>query len=347
MGLEETKHVDLEGRVNNDYVVAGMRHAGGRQSFKINAGPDSAVGGAWLIGGGRKANPVFSSLAELGRYYQTNQGNPEKCYDGSFEHAFFFEQKSGITVYNHSGEVFRPPSFLRWQTDGRYYSDVTVNIADIRKDGLSTESARCFIAPHFGRYLEREPTHDLLSSNFVEHLYYQSPIKREKIIFTRLIEEIWQGYSQPKTIRPAAWFFKEEKVKGWLAEQIVTFGKEVRLLARKRLDAQRNQSSFRSGSSQKSSNGTGFVYILKNPAFPKLIKVGFTDRADVEERARELSASSSVPYPFVVVFSHAVENPRATEGLVHKKFASRRANQNREFFEVDPSIVIRFLIEQK
>lgn len=46
----------------------------------------------------------------------------------------------------------------------------------------------------------------------------------------------------------------------------------------------------------------GYVYVLQNPAFPHLLKIGFTTRTP-EERAEELSRHSGVPTPYRVVFS--------------------------------------------
>jgi hypothetical protein len=89
---------------------------------------------------------------------------------------------------------------------------------------------------------------------------------------------------------------------------------------------------------------SGYVYILMNPAFPKLLKIGFTDRPNVEERIRELSAATGVPYPFVLVFCHPVQNPRAAETNIHAKFSEYRANANREFFEIESSLVIRYVL---
>lgn len=105
-------------------------------------------------------------------------------------------------------------------------------------------------------------------------------------------------------------------------------------------DTKSTQSSAKENTSERS----GYIYILKNPAFPKLVKIGFTDRPNVEERIRELSAATGVPYPFVLVFCHPVQNPRAAESNIHAKFSQYRANANREFFEIDSSLVIRYVL---
>ena len=53
----------------------------------------------------------------------------------------------------------------------------------------------------------------------------------------------------------------------------------------------------------------GFVYILVNPAFPGYIKVGKTTKTP-EERAKELSAATGVPTPFIVAYD--ARSPTAT-----------------------------------
>ena len=77
----------------------------------------------------------------------------------------------------------------------------------------------------------------------------------------------------------------------------------------------------------------GCVYILRNPAMPGLIKIGYTTRT-AEDRARELyEGALGVPKPFVVVHINDCEEPRELEAAVHKRLAEYRINGNREFFE--------------
>ena len=76
----------------------------------------------------------------------------------------------------------------------------------------------------------------------------------------------------------------------------------------------------------------GCVYILKNPAMPDLIKIGYTTRT-AQERARELyEGALGVPKPFVVAHINDCEEPRELEAIVHKKLTQYRINNNREFF---------------
>ena len=77
----------------------------------------------------------------------------------------------------------------------------------------------------------------------------------------------------------------------------------------------------------------GCVYILRNPAMPGLIKIGYTTRK-AEDRARELyEGALGVPKPFVVVHINDCEEPRELEAAVHERLAKHRINDNREFFE--------------
>ena len=76
----------------------------------------------------------------------------------------------------------------------------------------------------------------------------------------------------------------------------------------------------------------GCVYILKNPAMPDLIKIGYTTRT-AEDRAKELYESKlGVPTPFVVVHINDCEEPQKLETTVHERLANHRVNKNREFF---------------
>lgn len=78
----------------------------------------------------------------------------------------------------------------------------------------------------------------------------------------------------------------------------------------------------------------GWVYVLTNPAFPGLVKIGHTGRTP-EVRAAELSAGTGIPAPFVVAWAHQVTDHEALEGIVHDRLSDCRPNGNREFFRCD------------
>ncbi|MFN3869134.1 MAG: GIY-YIG nuclease family protein [Hyphomicrobiaceae bacterium] len=91
------------------------------------------------------------------------------------------------------------------------------------------------------------------------------------------------------------------------------------------------------------------VYLLTSPVMPGLVKIGCTERA-IEDRMRELAASSAVPLPFecflaVDVGSEAAEVERA----LHEAFADKRLNPRREFFELSPdrpAAVLRLFVKR-
>jgi hypothetical protein len=75
-----------------------------------------------------------------------------------------------------------------------------------------------------------------------------------------------------------------------------------------------------------------YVYVMRCHAHTEnLFKVGFTDR-DPEVRAKELSASTSSPSPFVVLRAWAVSEGRLAEQAAHDALSAVRLSSNREFF---------------
>ena len=88
----------------------------------------------------------------------------------------------------------------------------------------------------------------------------------------------------------------------------------------------------------------GFVYVLLNPAFPTMVKIGLTE--DISEtRAHKLSSVTGVPLDFVVLYEALVSNVEEVEGALHKQFSSYRVNPKREFFYVAPKLAISALID--
>ena len=89
----------------------------------------------------------------------------------------------------------------------------------------------------------------------------------------------------------------------------------------------------------------GWVYVLTNPAYVGLVKVGHTARHP-ETRAAELSSGTGVPARFVVAWAHQVTDHEALEGIAHGRLAACRANDNREFFRCSVGQARR-IIEQE
>ena len=79
------------------------------------------------------------------------------------------------------------------------------------------------------------------------------------------------------------------------------------------------------------------VYVLTNPAIPGLVKIGMTDRDDVQHRMRDLY-TTGVPLPFECVIAREIEDRAALdiEAALHTAFGPNRVNASREFFQIDP-----------
>lgn len=83
-------------------------------------------------------------------------------------------------------------------------------------------------------------------------------------------------------------------------------------------------------------NNKGIVYVLTNPAMPGLVKIGMTNRDNIELRMKELY-STGVPVPFDCAYACEVSSSDCLkiEQALHKAFAPNRINQNREFFKME------------
>lgn len=80
----------------------------------------------------------------------------------------------------------------------------------------------------------------------------------------------------------------------------------------------------------------GYIYILSNKAFPNLLKIGFTYRT-VNERIKELSSATGIPYKFKLVHSVETFSPDKKERMIHESLAKYRIKnkgKDKEFFEV-------------
>ena len=80
----------------------------------------------------------------------------------------------------------------------------------------------------------------------------------------------------------------------------------------------------------------GFVYILLNPSFTHLLKIGKTQRT-AEKRAKELSnkGKTALPAEYIVAYDIWVSDCHLVEQFVHKKLAKKRINTDREFFRIE------------
>ena len=82
------------------------------------------------------------------------------------------------------------------------------------------------------------------------------------------------------------------------------------------------------------------VYVLTNPAMPGIVKIGMTERPDVQRRMRELY-TTGVPLPFDCVIAREIEDRDAVEieRALHTAFGPNRIIPSREFFELEPEQV--------
>ena len=82
----------------------------------------------------------------------------------------------------------------------------------------------------------------------------------------------------------------------------------------------------------------GVIYILVNPAFPKLVKIGYTD--DIAKRVKSLSNNSGVPDPYHIYATYKVKK-RLEDLKLHKLIdsldSSLRHTTNKEFYEMSPA----------
>jgi len=95
------------------------------------------------------------------------------------------------------------------------------------------------------------------------------------------------------------------------------------------------------------STNYGIVYVLTNPAMPGLVKIGMTNRDNVDARLKELF-NTSVPVPFECKYACTVDNSARVEKALHIAFHPYRIHAQREFFEINPeqAIVILQLLDK-
>ena len=61
----------------------------------------------------------------------------------------------------------------------------------------------------------------------------------------------------------------------------------------------------------------GLVYILTNPCLDGWVKIGMTERDDINQRLRELNAPTSIPFSYRCYATYAVDDPRSAERCIH------------------------------
>ena len=104
---------------------------------------------------------------------------------------------------------------------------------------------------------------------------------------------------------------------------------------------------------EESNVGQGYVYVMVNPSLPNMVKIGKTTK-DPNDRAKELSATTGVPTPFMAIFYKPFINCDITEKTIHNYLGQKgcRVNDNREFFYLSANDAIAIVqnyydLEQK
>lgn len=84
------------------------------------------------------------------------------------------------------------------------------------------------------------------------------------------------------------------------------------------------------------------IYILTNEAMPGYVKIGKTS-THLEQRIKDLSASTGVPLPFTCFYACTVADAQFVEHQLHDAFDNNRVNPKREFFQIAPERVVAAL----
>lgn len=79
---------------------------------------------------------------------------------------------------------------------------------------------------------------------------------------------------------------------------------------------------------------TEYVYVLVNKSVPNMVKIGMTTNTP-DERARQISAATGVPTPWIPIFSFPCYRSDLLEAEVHDYLAEHRITNNREMFNID------------
>lgn len=92
----------------------------------------------------------------------------------------------------------------------------------------------------------------------------------------------------------------------------------------------------------------GLVYILTNPCLDGWVKIGMTERNDIERRLQELNSPPNIPLSYRCYATYEVENPLEVEQRIHSLIdrvddslhAREQLNngriREREFFKISP-----------
>ena len=85
----------------------------------------------------------------------------------------------------------------------------------------------------------------------------------------------------------------------------------------------------------------GIVYVLTNPAMPRMVKIGRTGR-EIGARLSDLYITG-VPLPFECEYAARGKEQNEVESAFHLAFGPYRVNPKREFFNIEPEEAITLL----
>ena len=88
----------------------------------------------------------------------------------------------------------------------------------------------------------------------------------------------------------------------------------------------------------------GYIYILVNPAFSNLVKIGYAD--NIEKRVKSLNRNSGLPDPYHVYATYKVKKrleDLKLHDLIDSLDSDLRHSKNREFYEMAPEKAYRIL----
>jgi hypothetical protein len=80
--------------------------------------------------------------------------------------------------------------------------------------------------------------------------------------------------------------------------------------------------------------GKEVIYVMSNPTFPGLLKIGYTGK-EIEIRRKDLSKATGIPTPFKVEFVYKLHSRgEELEREIHSYLKEYRTSNQREFFEM-------------
>jgi len=92
------------------------------------------------------------------------------------------------------------------------------------------------------------------------------------------------------------------------------------------------------------STTAGYVYVMINPSFNGLVKIGKTQNSP-EIRAMELSSATGVPTPFYIAYQAYFDDCSEAEIFLHTLLEKNRLADNKEFFNISVREAIKAVMD--